>query len=338
MISEFPTASRLPTPARITEQTWPEGTVPVVSIFCITYQHVNFIRDAIEGFLMQETTFPVEILIHDDASTDGTADIVREYQAKYPQLIRTVLQTENQYSQGNKPGKFLNPLVRGEFIALCEGDDYWTDPEKLQIQVSFLERHLEYSMCGHNAAVVDAKGVVLNSSKLPVQFQTDGSAEALIKQEHFVLTMSVVFRNLITDAPPEQMFVTNGDSFLWSLLARHGKFKYLAEIKPACYRVHDGGIWSSKSSIEKSQMRLQSFFMTYLHHKRTGDLVHAEYFLQSALKQAMACIPTADLKKEITSRNRTNHRWNSIWSRIRSMVCSDRFKSMLGRNPGENHK
>jgi glycosyltransferase involved in cell wall biosynthesis len=130
---------RLPTPVRLTEQEWPKGTVPIVSIWCITYNHVQFIRDAIEGFLMQETTFPVEIFIHDDASTDGTADIVREYAAKYPSLFWTVLQKENQWSQAT--GRILGYLQqqRGLFVALCEGDDYWTDATKLQLQVESIE-------------------------------------------------------------------------------------------------------------------------------------------------------------------------------------------------------
>ena len=125
---------------RITEQVWPEGTVPVVSVLCITYNHEKFIRGAIEGFLMQETTFPVEIFIHDDASTDGTAGIVKEYADKYPQLFWTVLQTENQWSKGNRKILF-DYLVqqRGEFIALCEGDDYWTSPQKLQKQVMIMQ-------------------------------------------------------------------------------------------------------------------------------------------------------------------------------------------------------
>ena len=93
---------RLEKPVRISEQVWPDGTVPVVSIFCITYNHVNFIRDAIEGFLIQQTSFPVEIFIHDDASTDGTAEIVKKYAEKYPTLFWTVLQKENQWSKGNK--------------------------------------------------------------------------------------------------------------------------------------------------------------------------------------------------------------------------------------------
>ena len=97
--------------------------MPVVTIRCITYNHHNFIRHAIEGFLMQETTFPVEIIIHDDASTDGTAEIVKEYAEKQPQLFRTILQKENQYSSGGWPKvrKMLFSMCRGKFIALCEG-------------------------------------------------------------------------------------------------------------------------------------------------------------------------------------------------------------------------
>jgi len=136
-------APRLDKPMRITDQSWAEATVPVVSIQCTTYNHVNFIRDALEGFLMQATTFPVEILVHDDASTDGTADIVRQYRGRYPQLMRTVMQTENQWSKGleasRRARKPFNDMARGTFIAFCEGDDYWTDPSKLQRQVEGIE-------------------------------------------------------------------------------------------------------------------------------------------------------------------------------------------------------
>ena len=120
-------------PVPITEQNWSEKIIPLVSIACITYNHENYIRDAIEGFLMQKTTFPVEIIIHDDASADNTAQIVKEYTDKNSDLFIPIFQTENQYSQGNKPlANFVFPRAKGKYIAICEGDDYWTDPYKLQ--------------------------------------------------------------------------------------------------------------------------------------------------------------------------------------------------------------
>ncbi|MFK2352270.1 glycosyltransferase family 2 protein [Bacteroides fragilis] len=106
---------------------------PLVSICCITYNHVAHISQCLDGFLMQKTTFIFEILIHDDASTDGTADIIRKYVAKYPHLIKPVYQVENQYSKGVKIMSTYNySRARGKYIALCEGDDYWIDPLKLQ--------------------------------------------------------------------------------------------------------------------------------------------------------------------------------------------------------------
>ena len=106
-----------------------ENVRPTVSICCITYNHAPYIRSALDGFLMQETDFAYEILIHDDASTDGTADIIREYTARYPDIIKPILREENQYSKGISNISIFNfPRARGEFIAMCEGDDYWTDP------------------------------------------------------------------------------------------------------------------------------------------------------------------------------------------------------------------
>lgn len=120
---------------------------PLVSICCLAYNHEPYIRQCIEGFLMQKTTFPIEILIHDDASTDNTAEIIREYEAKFPIIIKPIYQIENQYSKGVGVSRaFQFPRAKGKYIALCEGDDYWIDPLKLQRQMDFLECNKEYGL------------------------------------------------------------------------------------------------------------------------------------------------------------------------------------------------
>ena len=116
-------------------QNW-NGEIPLVSISCITYNHEPYIVQALNGFLMQKTSFPFEVLIHDDASTDRTADIIREYEKKFPKIIKPIYQKENQYSKGNRAilASFVYPRAKGKYIALCEGDDYWIDENKLQQQ------------------------------------------------------------------------------------------------------------------------------------------------------------------------------------------------------------
>ena len=122
--------------------------VPVkVSICTITYNHCNYIRECIEGFLEQETDFRVEIIIHDDASNDGTTKIINEYASRYPSIIRIITQSENQYSRGVNPYyAFVFPVAQGDYIAICDGDDYWNDPNKLTTQVTLLENEKDTSM------------------------------------------------------------------------------------------------------------------------------------------------------------------------------------------------
>lgn len=121
-----------------------------VSILCLAYNHEKYIADAIEGFLKQKTTFPYEIIIHDDASTDKTASVIKEYEARYPDIIKPIFQTENQYSKGvSINNKFFLPAAKGKYVALCDGDDYWTDPLKLQKQYDALEANPNCLMCLH---------------------------------------------------------------------------------------------------------------------------------------------------------------------------------------------
>lgn len=217
------------------------NNIPLVSISCITYNHENFIRDAIEGFLMQRTTFPVEILIHDDASIDKTAEIVREYEQKYPQLIKPIYQTENQYSKGINPGvEFLFPRARGKYIALCEGDDYWTDPMKLQKQVDFMESNLDYSMCFHNAMIAYQGQEDLNKPFKKIESR-EYTGEEILK-EWTIPTASVVFRksSFYPIHHPDFMY---GDIILFLSLAENGKIWGMSEIM-SVYRKHEGSMTS----------------------------------------------------------------------------------------------
>jgi len=142
----------LPEPILITEQEWPEGTLPLVHTRSMSFNHENYIKECIEGILMQKTTFPIQVLIHDDASTDKTAEIIHEYELKYPKLIKCYYQNENSYSQPDKHErriKFMSWRI-GKYESPCEGDDYWIDPLKLQKQVDFLENNEGYGMVHTN--------------------------------------------------------------------------------------------------------------------------------------------------------------------------------------------
>ena len=127
----------------------------MVSVCCTTYNHEPYIEDALEGFLIQETGFAFEILIHDDASTDKTADIIRKYEKKYPRLIKAIYQIKNQYSKGPRVDALFNfTRAKGDFIALCEGDDYWTNPKKLDIQIGEMKKHPEVGISFHSGKLL----------------------------------------------------------------------------------------------------------------------------------------------------------------------------------------
>ncbi len=250
--SKIEKAMRLPKPMRITGQVWPEGSVPVVSIWCITYNQADFIRDAIESFLMQETTFPVEIFVHDDASNDGTAEIVKEYAGRYPQLFWTVFQEQNQYSKGNKSvlWEYL-ANQRGEFIALCEGDDYWTSPHKLQKQITLLENNAECSLVFHDAYLTGAK--VLRPCEESQRMLRSLNQEKFflrdILRPWFIPTASIVYRrDCIPEVPPWVPQCQSGDIPLQLLCALKGHFLFIKEAM-SVYRRYEGGVSAQHTGV-----------------------------------------------------------------------------------------
>lgn len=128
----------------------------MVSVYCLAYNHEKYIRSALEGFVKQKTHFKYEVFVHDDASTDNTAQIIKEFACKYPEIIKPIYQHENKYSKGILISReIIYPLMSGKYIAICEGDDYWCDENKLEKQVNFLEKNLEYSACVHNTKKIN---------------------------------------------------------------------------------------------------------------------------------------------------------------------------------------
>lgn len=227
------------------------GNDIIASVCCITYNHVEYVKEALDGFLMQKANFPIEIIIHDDCSTDGTADIVREYKEKYPELITAILQTENQKSKGKKIFPITFERARGKYIALCEGDDYWTDPHKLQKQVDFLEDHPDHSICFTRAKVFfeDDGYPPFEVPKLDNQIHTLTLEDLL--RSNLIVNCTVMFRRgLIKNFPSWYFTVLFGDWSLHILNAQHGKVGYFPEVM-AAYRVHAGGIWSMRKLKDK---------------------------------------------------------------------------------------
>ncbi len=133
----------------------------MVSACCLTYNHEEYIEDALKGFVNQKTNFRYEVIVHDDASTDRTAEIVKRYSEKYPDIIKPIFQKENQWSKGIKVDKIVKPYLTGKYVAICEGDDCWISNHKLQLQVDFLETHPDYVACAHNSTVMHIQNGII---------------------------------------------------------------------------------------------------------------------------------------------------------------------------------
>ena len=236
-------------PIPITKQQWSDEILPLVSVNCTTYMHEAFIRDAIEGFLMQQTNFKVEILLHDDNSTDRTTDIIREYERKFPQLIKPTYQIENQFQKNPKTAKYIRPPEKkGKYIAFCEGDDYWTDPFKLQKQVIFLEANIDFAICHHNMQVIyegNTKAPHLSNS--PEQKEVTTIED--LAHGNYIYTASCLCRNGLFGKAPEWIAKCPiGDYPTHMLNAQFGKIKYIPDVM-GVYRVHKGGFWECKDEI-----------------------------------------------------------------------------------------
>lgn len=221
-----------------------------VSILVITYNHKNYLEKCLESILEQKTTFPFEILIHDDVSTDGTTEIVKRYVALYPDKVRCILEEKNVYSQGISPTLLLIPLIRGQYVAFCEGDDFWSDPFKLQKQVDFLDTHPDYVACCHQ---VTKHNLYKHEDTLFTGRYNDSdvTTEEMIawdKDDQYIHLNSMLHRRSILDHLPEYMTMKNrpvGDMPYYVYLTICGKVRFFA--KPmSVYNFGIPGSWIAR--------------------------------------------------------------------------------------------
>jgi glycosyltransferase involved in cell wall biosynthesis len=264
----------------------------LVSVRLMVYNHESYVKEAIEGILKQKTDFLVEVVIGDDFSTDRSLEIVREYKNSsnihFKILERRI--GDEYWQNRQRLGRlhnFYNTIENctGKYIALLDGDDYWTDAYKLQKQVDFLEENQDYVMCSHDAKIIDSSGNIIKDSKLPETFKRDATSDEL-KKGFWLLTLGMMFRNLecIKNYPKEGYEIVNGDTFFSSFLGQFGKSKYMGDIEPASYRDHGGGIWSVKTKKNKNTDSLNTLFCTAKYYDRINDEISKEIYLSCYIK------------------------------------------------------
>ena len=255
----------------------------VVSVLVQTFNHESYISECLDSILMQKTDFNFEILLGEDNSTDRTRQICIDYAKRFPEKIKLFLHhPENKIFILDNPTGNFNAFynlfsANGTFIAFCEGDDKWTDPNKLQMQTDFLNSHKEYSFSYHSFKTIDFNSLAQLSDEEKNQPKLDIDSKGLNRCEYHPLLLTTCFRNNLQDIPIEMINVINVDSFLISLLGNYGKAKFLNDIMPSLYRKHEGGIWSSKMREILTYKNLNKYYTN-----RNEKLI-ADYFKKLTL-------------------------------------------------------
>ena len=239
-----------------------KSIAPRVTVCCATYQHVKFVRQTLEGFVTQETSFPIEVIVHDDASTDGTQEIIAEYANAHPNLFRPILQTENQFSQGREIFTRMYREAAGKYIALCEGDDYWTAPHKLQTQVALLEANPQASGCFHRADdLVESDGTLTPGFWTAPEEKDSFDIDDLFRHGSIGPTASLLLRSDIMQTVPDWVKdVPHGDFGHLAVALSKGPMLFIDE-SMSVYRRHSGGFHSTTYGSIATLRALQSLLV-----------------------------------------------------------------------------
>lgn len=268
---------------------------PLVSICCLSYNQKNFIAQTIESWLDQKTDFDVEILIHDDASTDGTDEIIRSYANKYPEggssrfVIKPLFEEENRYSKSpvkNISGIYNFPRVKGKYIAMCEGDDYWTDDNKLSEQVEYMEAHPECSLCFHSAYQINSDVIGRKMMRPYTGSRIVDPAEIINKVSGYPTASLMLRADLMKELPEFYMEAPIGDIPMQLTMAAGGYGYYID--KPMCaYRYFAPGSWTrdmytgedfkaKQLNYEQQLIKMYDDFDTYSKHRYTEAVCGAK--------------------------------------------------------------
>lgn len=231
------------------------NTLPLLSVCIPAYNQERYIRRCLEGVMMQQTGFLFEVIIGEDCSTDNTRSIVKEFEQRYPGIIKPIYHEKNVGPQRNAY-EFCWPKLTGKYIAVCEGDDCWTDPHKLQKQIDFLEKNKDFVLCFHETNTVDENENILRH----VEVNGDGIVYEYDWKSIFskhIATLSVVFRNCIPANHKDFVHATYGDIFLFTVLSRYGKLAELG-FNGGNYRKHTRGMYGGRTLANKYRGTIQT--------------------------------------------------------------------------------
>jgi glycosyltransferase involved in cell wall biosynthesis len=266
-----------------------------VSVLCLTYNQVNYVGQMLDSVLSQKTNFKFEVLINDDASNDGTVDTVKSYQKKYPDIIKPVFHSENLYSKGirNFIPRYLLPKAQGVYLAICEGDDYWTDPNKLQLQVDFLNKNPEYALCFH-PVIIKFENQEEDDAKFPIETSKSYFVVKQLIKRNFIHTNSVMYRSQDYSTLEH---ITPGDWYLNLYHAQFGKIGFIDKTM-AVYRRHEKGIWwdAYKNKSKFWQQHALEYFRFY---EAISKIYGHDKMLNNTIKSAVNDIFSELLETEI---------------------------------------
>ena len=292
-----------------------------VSILVLTYNQAAYIDDALTGLVDQRTSFPYEIVVGDDCSTDATLARLDDWQRRYPQLVRVLKSPENRGLLPNFIRTFNS--CRGEYIAICEGDDYWTNPHKLQVQADFLDSHPSFSTCIHRVVNYYEDN---NTKSLSNGGQKAVNTIVDLAKSNFITNVSAMFRSTYVGKLP-QWFESVGtyDYALHMLNAQHGDIYYMS--KPmAIYRKHAGAIWSRNKASAQLRLSMQVRELLLGHFSEANPQVFNTLF-ESYLACACALINHLD----------TDADTDAIISRVQSFKPSLSKSSIMHRCSAAKH-